>query len=106
MAGFFSRLKSIFSGHSAIDEDFYEELEETLIMGDMGITATEEVMEELSRLREKYNAHQNYREQLMKIRDAVQRDMLRSNPTMASRRFGGALKELQEKLEKEIRKRQ
>lgn len=66
----------------------------------------EEVMEELSRLREKYNAHQNYREQLMKIRDAVQRDMLRSNPTMASRRFGGALKELQEKLEKEIRKRQ
>jgi len=47
MAGFFSRLKSIFSGHSAIDEDFYEELEETLIMGDMGITATEEVMEEL-----------------------------------------------------------
>ena len=41
MAGFFSRLKSIFSGHSAIDEDFYEELEDTLIMGDMGITATE-----------------------------------------------------------------
>lgn len=49
MAGFFSRLKSIFSGHSAIDEDFYEELEETLIMGDMGIAATEEVMEELRR---------------------------------------------------------
>ena len=49
MAGFFSRLKSIFSGHSAIDEDFYEELEETLIMGDMGITATEEVMEVLRR---------------------------------------------------------
>ena len=49
MAGFFSRLKSIFSGHSAIDENFYEELEETLIMGDMGITATEEVMEELRR---------------------------------------------------------
>ena len=49
MAGFFSRLKSIFSGHSAIDEDFYEELEETLIMGDMGSTATEEVMEERRR---------------------------------------------------------
>ncbi len=49
MAGFFSRLKSIFSGHSVIDEDFYEELEETLIMGDMGITATEEVMDELHR---------------------------------------------------------
>ncbi len=49
MAGFFSRLKSIFSGHSEIDEDFYEELEETLIMGDMGITATEEVMDGLRR---------------------------------------------------------
>ena len=49
MAGFFSRLKSIFSGHSAIDEDFYEELEETLIMGDMGIKATEEVIDELRR---------------------------------------------------------
>ncbi len=49
MAGFFSRLKSIFSGHSEIDEDFYEKLEETLIMGDMGITATEEVMDGLRR---------------------------------------------------------
>ena len=49
MAGFFSRLKTIFVGHSAIDEDFYEELEEALIMGDMGIAATEEVMEELRR---------------------------------------------------------
>ena len=49
MAGFFSRLKIIFSGNSAIYEYFYEELEETLIMGDMGITATEEVMEELRR---------------------------------------------------------
>ena len=47
MAGFFSRLKSIFSGHSAIDEDFYEELEETMIMGDMGVRATEEIIEEL-----------------------------------------------------------
>ena len=27
-------IDSIFSGFSAIDEDFYEEIEETLIMGD------------------------------------------------------------------------
>ena len=47
MAGFFSRLKSIFSGHSAIDEDFYEELEETLIMGDIGVRATDEIIEDL-----------------------------------------------------------
>ena len=32
-----SGMDSIFSGFSAIDDDFYEELEETLIMGDMGI---------------------------------------------------------------------
>jgi len=32
-----SGMDSIFSGFSAINEDFYEELEETLIMGDLGI---------------------------------------------------------------------
>lgn len=65
----------------------------------------EEVTEELPRLWEKYNAHQYYRDQLMKVRDAVQRDMLRSNPTMASRKFGSTLKEMQERLEKEIQER-
>ncbi len=49
MAGIFSRLKSIFSGSSAIDEDFYEELEETLIMGDIGIKATENIIEHLKK---------------------------------------------------------
>ena len=44
-----SGIDNIFNGFSSIDDDFYEELEETLIMGDMGITATEEVMEELRR---------------------------------------------------------
>lgn len=62
--GFFSRLKegltktrdnivnsidSVFSGFSSIDEDFYEELEEILIMGDIGINATTEI---ISRLKE------------------------------------------------------
>lgn len=42
-----SGIDSIFSGFSAIDEDFYEELEEILIMGDMGIQTTMEVIEEL-----------------------------------------------------------
>lgn len=42
-----SGMDSIFSGFSAIDEDFYEELEETLIMVDMGIQTTMEVIEEL-----------------------------------------------------------
>ena len=38
---------SIFSGFSAIDEDFYEELEETLIMGDLGVRATMDIIEDL-----------------------------------------------------------
>lgn len=58
--GFFARLKAglaktrdnivrgidqVFSGYSDIDEDFYEELEERLIMGDIGVNATSEIME-------------------------------------------------------------
>ena len=68
--GFFGRLKagltktrdnivhgidSVFNGYSAIDEDFYEELEEILIMGDIGVNATTEIMERLkAQVKEKH----------------------------------------------------
>ena len=42
-----SGMDSIFSGFSIIDEDFYEEIEETLIMGDIGINATNAIVENL-----------------------------------------------------------
>ncbi len=42
-----SGIDSIFSGFSSIDEDFYEEIEETLIMGDLGINATTAIIEDL-----------------------------------------------------------
>lgn len=60
--GFFGRLRdglaktrnnivhgidSVFSGFSNIDEDFYEELEEILIMGDIGVAATDEILTKL-----------------------------------------------------------
>lgn len=60
--GFFSRLKqglsktrdnivrgmdSVFSGRTKIDDDFYEELEEILIMGDIGVNATDAILEKL-----------------------------------------------------------
>lgn len=60
--GFFARLKAglnktrenivhgidkVFSGFSTIDDDFYEELEEILIMGDIGVNATTEIVERL-----------------------------------------------------------
>lgn len=62
--GFFSRLRegltktrnnivkgidNLFSGFSSIDEDFYEELEEILIMGDIGVNATTEIVERLKK---------------------------------------------------------
>ena len=38
---------SLFSGFSGIDDDFYEELEEILIMADLGMATTEAVIEDL-----------------------------------------------------------
>lgn len=60
--GFFSKLKaglsktranivsgfnSVFTGRSAIDDDFYDDLEEIMIMGDMGVRATDEILDDL-----------------------------------------------------------
>lgn len=42
-----SGMNNVFSGFSSIDEDFYEELEETLILGDLGVKTTMEIMEHL-----------------------------------------------------------
>ncbi len=42
-----SSINSVFSGFSKIDDDFYEELEEILIMADMGIHTTENIIESL-----------------------------------------------------------
>ncbi|MCM1189383.1 MAG: signal recognition particle-docking protein FtsY [bacterium] len=68
--GFFARLRegltktretivrgidSVFNGFSAIDDEFYEELEEILIMGDIGIRATNDILERLKeQVREKH----------------------------------------------------
>lgn len=40
-------IDNIFSTHDKIDEDFYEELEEILVMGDVGVHATEEILDNL-----------------------------------------------------------
>ncbi|MBE5967837.1 MAG: signal recognition particle-docking protein FtsY [Lachnospiraceae bacterium] len=42
-----SGIDAIFSGFSSIDEDFYEELEEILIMADIGINTTTSILENL-----------------------------------------------------------
>ncbi|HHU74116.1 MAG TPA: signal recognition particle-docking protein FtsY [Clostridiales bacterium] len=40
-------IDAIFSGFSSIDDDFYEELEEILIMADLGINTTTSILEDL-----------------------------------------------------------
>lgn len=62
--GFFGRLKagltktrdsivrgmdSVFGGYNSIDDEFYEELEELMIMGDMGVNATSGILERLKK---------------------------------------------------------
>ncbi len=62
--GFFARLRDglgktranivqgidrVFGGSSSIDEDFYEELEEALILGDIGVNATASILDNLRR---------------------------------------------------------
>lgn len=42
-----SGMDSIFNGFSKIDEEFYEELEEVLIMGDLGVQATYDILDDL-----------------------------------------------------------
>ncbi len=42
-----SGIDSIFSGYSSIDDDFYEEIEEILVMGDLGINTTSAIIERL-----------------------------------------------------------
>ncbi|MBC8535708.1 signal recognition particle-docking protein FtsY [Feifania hominis] len=45
--GFFDKIKSVLSGFKKIDEDLYEELEETLILADIGVESTEQIMQSL-----------------------------------------------------------
>ena len=47
--GIVKGIDNVFNGYSSIDDDFYEELEETLIMGDIGINATSRIIDELRR---------------------------------------------------------
>ncbi len=45
--GFFSKLSDFFVGYEQIDDEFYDDLTDTLIMGDVGMATAEEMAEEL-----------------------------------------------------------
>lgn len=49
-----SGMDSIFHGFTHIDDDFYEELEEVMIMGDLGVQATYDILDDL---KEKVKEH-------------------------------------------------
>jgi len=94
--GFFEKIKSglsrtrsslggVFSGFSAIDDDFYDELEERLILADVGVEASGKAVERLrarvkeDRLRETDAAREALRDILADMLGAADGAVLRVN---------------------------
>lgn len=46
-ASFTDSMEQIFNNYERVDEDFYDQLEETMIMGDIGVRTTEELLDHL-----------------------------------------------------------
>ncbi len=72
-----SGIDSVFSGFSKIDDDFYEEIEEILIMGDIGVSTTTKIIEDL-----KQRVKEN------KIKDPAECKELLINSIKAQMRLG------------------
>ncbi len=87
--GFFGRLaaglsktrQSIIAGfdnvmttYAEIDDDFYEEIEEILIMGDIGVTASENIIEDLQE-KVKYNRVRNPKECRKLLMESIEEQM-------------------------------
>ncbi len=64
----------------------------------------ENYKEELLELRAKYANKLAEREGMVKLKDFFQRDLIRANPTMSSRRFKEALEELKEFIQEKYKK--
>ncbi|MGY4686431.1 signal recognition particle-docking protein FtsY [Petrotoga sp. DB-2] len=63
----FKNIKTIFSG-KVLDDDVLEELEEILIMSDMGVEVSHEILEEL---KSRYKADNSYNDPLLLLRDIL-----------------------------------
>jgi len=63
----FKNIKTIFSG-KVLDDDVLEELEEILIMSDMGVEVSNKVLEEL---KSKYKTDNSYNDPLLLLRDIL-----------------------------------
>ena len=67
-----SGMDSIFHGFSRIDDDFYEELEEVLIMGDLGVQATYDILDDLkAKVKEKHK-DTKYAKEYLAIADLME----------------------------------
>lgn len=69
-----SGIDSIFSGFSSIDEEFYEEIEEILIMGDLGVATTTRIIDEL-KVKVKENKIKNPEECKQLLIDSIKKQM-------------------------------
>ena len=70
--GFFDKLKKAFSGSIKLDEDFFEAMEETLILGDLGVGVATDAVEQLRTATKK--EHLQTEEE---VRDALRRILTR-----------------------------
>ena len=71
MAGLFSK---IFGGLSKIDDDFYEEIFEKLVMGDVGVRTSEEIVEKL-KVQVKENHIKNPEDCREHLKDLIKNEM-------------------------------
>ena len=69
-----SGIDSIFSGFSSIDDDFYEEIEEILIMGDLGVETTMKIIDAL-KVKVKDNKIKNPEECKQLLIDSIKQQM-------------------------------
>lgn len=68
-------------------------------------TFMEEVREEISELRSRYTIEKEHRMQFRRLKDFYQRNMIKGNPGMYSKRFGEALEELKKAAEERKNKK-
>ncbi len=69
---FFKKLASLFKEHEKINDAFYDELEETLVMGDVGMELSGEILEEL-----KSNVKKKWIVDAAEARDLLKESMVR-----------------------------
>lgn len=77
--GFSEKINDVFASFVKVDEDLFEELEETLIMADVGVETVEDVLDEL---RDKVK-HQNIKdgEEVKVLLISILSDILKKNDT-------------------------